>query len=183
MTQGLTTTKHKINYSIPAMRAYWKLPEHVWSEVIYGKLYILPPPKLYHQVIAGDLFGELWLFAKETGAGRAYMQRTGVILNDGNDAVEPDVVFRKNDNQNCEPYDHGFIGPPDLIIEVLSSNKKHDRVLKLGLYQQAGVKEYWIIDPGTKDSFGYLLNNSTYDEPLVLNSKIHVRVLDKIIAY
>jgi len=93
MTQATVTTK-MINNSIHAMRAYWKLPEHVCAEVIYGKLYILPSPKRYHQEITGDLFGELWVFGKTTGVGMAYVQRTGIFLNDGSDAVEPDVLFR-----------------------------------------------------------------------------------------
>jgi Uma2 family endonuclease len=183
MTQATITT-NKINYSIPAMSTYWSLPHHVWSEVIYGKLYILPPPKRYHQEIVGELFFELMMFAKATGVGKPYVQRTGVFLNDGGNAVEPDVLFRKHDNQNCIPDDRGLFGPPDLIIEVLSSNKKHDLVLKLDLYQQSGIKEYWVIDPITKESRGYLLqNDNTYNEPLIMNSKIHVRVLDKEISF
>lgn len=178
-----TVTGHQVNLSIPAMRAYWELPESVAAEVIYGKLYILPPPKRYHQEIAGEVFGQLWLFAKTTDVGYAWQQRTGLFLNDGSDAVEPDVFFRKQTNQNCDLDDKGIFGPPDLIIEVLSSNKKHDRVLKRTLYEQTGVKEYWIINPETKESFGYLLNNSVYDEPLTLSSKIHIRVLDLIINF
>ena len=182
MTQG-ATTKVRFNYSIPAMRAYWKLPERVWSEVIYRRLYILPNHSRYHQEIAGDLFGQLWLFAKTTGIGKAYMQRTGVAFNNGDDVVEPDILFRKNDNDKCTLYNRGLYGPPDLIIEVLSSNEKHDRVLKLSLYEQTGVKEYWIVDPETKDAWGYLLDNNMYPEPLTMNSKLNIRVLDKEISF
>ncbi|HEX8059663.1 MAG TPA: Uma2 family endonuclease [Cyclobacteriaceae bacterium] len=182
MTQAAATT-HKINHSISAMRLWEKLPEGTLAEVIYGKLYILCMPERYHQKIAGDLFGELWLFAKTTGVGSAYIMNTGVFLNEGSDVVGPDVVFITNNNNLCAIDDKGLFGPPDLIIEVLSSNKKHDRVLKLELYEKAGVREYWIVDPETKDSFGFLLKNNRYDEPLLMNAMINIRILNKTINF
>ena len=66
-----------------------------------------------------------------------------------------------------------------LLIEVADSSLDHDRETKAPLYASSGVPEYWIVDPETKDSFGYLLENGKYDEPLTLNSKINIRVLDK----
>ena len=172
-----------IDHSIPAMKQWIGLPEHVRAEVIYGKLYILAQPKLRHQKIAGDLFGELWLHAKTAGEGEAYIMNTGVFLNEGSDVVGPDVVFRKSDNVNCALSDDGLFGPPDLIIEIFSSDKNHDRVRKLNLYEQAGITEYWIIDPDTKETYGFLLHNNHYGEPLIMNSKIHLRILEKTIDF
>ncbi len=60
--------------------------------------------------------------------------------------------------------DDGYIhGAPDLIVEVLSSNKKRDTVTKKSLYERAGVKEYVIADPAYRKVLGYLLNNNKYD--------------------
>ena len=43
---------------------------------------------------------------------------------------------------------HGCKGAPDLVIEILSpSSRRHDRFVKLGLYQRAGVREYWLVNP------------------------------------
>lgn len=49
-------------------------------------------------------------------------------------------------------------GVPDLVIEILSpGNKKHDQVTKKNLYEKFAVKEFWIVDPETKEATGYWL--------------------------
>ena len=70
----------------------------------------------------------------------------GVRLNDKEDTVfEPDIVVvcdkSKLDGKICR-------GAPDLVIEIISpSSARMDRVYKYRKYQQAGVREYWIVDP------------------------------------
>ncbi len=59
--------------------------------------------------------------------------------------VEPDISvvcdLEKLDQMGCK-------GAPDMVIEILSpSTQRHDRLVKLNLYQRAGVREYWIVDP------------------------------------
>ena len=66
--------------------------------------------------------------------------------------------------------DHGCKGAPDLIIEILSpSTQRHDRLVKLGLYQRAGVREYWTVNPEDKtvqvmlrDDYGVLQLHEVY---------------------
>jgi Uma2 family endonuclease len=80
--------------------------------------------------------------------------------------VEPDLVVV------CDPGkldDYGCKGAPDLVIEILSpSTRRHDRVVKLDLYQRAGVREYWIVNPDEKTvqvmllKDGYLLPVEDY---------------------
>ncbi|HMJ69575.1 MAG TPA: hypothetical protein VK508_11785 [Cyclobacteriaceae bacterium] len=48
---------------------------------------------------------------------------------------------------------------------------------------KAGVREYWLVDPDTSESYGYLLENSQYGEALQLNSKIHIRILNKTLHF
>ena len=56
-----------------------------------------------------------------------------------------------------------FHGSPDLLIEFLSpSNNDYDLITKKNLYEKFGVKEYWIIDPFTKETLVYQLVNSRY---------------------
>ena len=58
--------------------------------------------------------------------------------------VQPDI-FAACDRSRLQ--DNRYNGAPKFIIEILSSNRSHDMVLKLNLYEQAGVAEYWMIDP------------------------------------
>jgi Uma2 family endonuclease len=56
-----------------------------------------------------------------------------------------------------------LLGAPDLIIEILSpSNAKNDKVYKMNKYEQAGVKEYWIVDPLYDIVEVYLLKDGAF---------------------
>ena len=57
----------------------------------------------------------------------------------------------------------GGNGAPDMVIEILSpSTSRHDKVLKFNKYLQAGVREYWIVDPESKEVAVYILENGDY---------------------
>jgi Uma2 family endonuclease len=60
---------------------------------------------------------------------------------------EPDLVFIRHENLS-KLTDERFEGGPDLIIEIISPGSvSEDRVRKFIQYEQAGVQEYWIVDP------------------------------------
>jgi Uma2 family endonuclease len=74
--------------------------------------------------------------------------------------VEPDIVVvcdrTKLDKRGCN-------GAPDLIIEILSpSNSRHDRIVKFRKYQEAGVREYWIVDPDQQVVEIHVLDQGSY---------------------
>lgn len=59
--------------------------------------------------------------------------------------MEPDITIVCDPNKLDK---YGCIGAPDMVIEVLSpSTRRHDRLVKLNMYQRAGVREYWIVNP------------------------------------
>ena len=64
-----------------------------------------------------------------------------------NTVVVPDVAVicdrSKLSEKRCS-------GTPDLIVEIVSTNRKDDYIKKLKYYEKAGVKEYWIVDPKYK---------------------------------
>jgi len=170
--------------SIPAMRVLESLPEDIRAEVIYGKLYILPHPLLYHSRIVMRITRQLQSYVEDNCLGEVFNCPTGVYLIGATNAVIPDIVFYSNLNPDLRLEPKGVFGPPDLHIEVLSpSNRKHDLVRKKKLYEEAGVKEYWIVDPETKDAQGYFLKDGIYHERTGMNAKIHVRILDKEISF
>jgi Uma2 family endonuclease len=71
-------------------------------------------------------------------------------------------------------------GAPDLIIEVLSpGTEAYDKKEKKEIYEQFGVKEYWLVDPGSKKTTGYLLKDGFYVETPSKNGAI-ISILLKI---
>ena len=85
------------------------------------------------------------------------------------DVVQPDICvicdLSKLDDKGC-------VGAPDLIVEVLSpSTLKKDWNYKFNLYEKAGVREYWIVDPQTKTANVFLLqSDGNYDDGTVYES-------------
>jgi len=74
--------------------------------------------------------------------------------------VEPDISVICDENKLDQ---YGCQGAPDFVIEVLSSStRRHDRITKYNLYQQAGVREYWIIDPDSRAVDVFLLENGMF---------------------
>lgn len=102
--------------------------------------------------MTGELFRQLANFL-EGKQCRVYPAPFGVRLfeqngerpEDVDTMVEPDISV-VCDRGKIDKY--GCKGAPDLIIEVLSpSTRRHDRLVKLNLYQRARVQEYWMVDP------------------------------------
>lgn len=78
--------------------------------------------------------------------------------------VQPDVLFIASERVP-EPGVAGFASVPDLIVEVISPyTARTDRVVKFTAYEQAGVREYWLVDPRTRSVEVYALSEQgTYD--------------------
>ena len=125
------------------------------TELISGLPVMMAPPSRIHQKIVGELFAQIhgYLEGKKCEAYVAPFavrpfEEDGDRPEDVNTMVEPDITVV------CDPKkldDVGCKGAPDLIAEVLSpSTQRHDQLVKLNLYQRAGVKEYWIADPENK---------------------------------
>jgi Uma2 family endonuclease len=67
-----------------------------------------------------------------------------------------------NDNRHILKDDGYIHGAPDIIIEVLSSDTKRDLVKKKSLYERAGVKEYFVVNPDNRDTTLWSLTNGSY---------------------
>ena len=129
-------------------------------ELIDGELYLMATPLRVHQKISMDLSRQLgsFLFWKSC---EAYCAPFAVYLNDDNfTKVEPDIVVVCDKSKLT---DKGLRGAPDLIIEILSpSSLRRDKITKFNKYLNAGVREYWIVEPDNKIVSVYILRNGEY---------------------
>lgn len=123
------------------------LPEGKRAELIDGIIYDMAAPSRIHQDIVHGfdrLIGNY--IAEHRGDCKVYPAPFAVFINrDKFSYVEPDISVicdkSKLDAQGCN-------GAPDWIVEVVSpSTRTMDYIVKLFKYKEAGVREYWIVDP------------------------------------
>ncbi|MBD5491064.1 MAG: Uma2 family endonuclease [Lachnospiraceae bacterium] len=123
------------------------LPEGERAELIDGEMFMMAPPTWTHQELLVKLLFEIELYIrKKKGKCRVLPAPFGVyIKKDNRNFVEPDISVICDEEKRNEK---GCLGAPDWIIEIVSpSSKKMDYVRKTALYREAGVREYWIVDP------------------------------------
>ena len=154
-------------------------------EIINGEAVMMAPPIRSHQKVGGEIFRQLanYLEGKKCEVyhapfGVRLFEQDGDSPEDVDTMVEPDisVVCDKNklDKYGCK-------GAPDMVVEILSpSTRRHDRLVKLGLYQRAGVREYWIVNPDEKTVQVLLLEDGKLlpHEDYGRNDVAKVNVLD-----
>lgn len=117
------------------------------SELIDGEMFMMASPSWRHQDILVNLLFEIeGYIRKNKGKCRVLPAPFGVyIKNDNRNFVEPDISVICDEEKRSEK---GCLGAPDWIIEIVSpSSKRMDYVRKTALYRDAGVQEYWIVDP------------------------------------
>ncbi|MFM9840492.1 MAG: Uma2 family endonuclease [Cyclobacteriaceae bacterium] len=140
------------------MEVYKMLPEGTMAELIEGQLYMSPAPTNRHQRVLIALFKTLDQHVAVNGLGEVFISPSDVYLDDHSNAVQPDLYFVSKKNKMVIYDDQPNRGVPDLVVEILSpSNNQHDLKIKKNLYEKFGVKEYWIIDPTTKEVSIYQL--------------------------
>ena len=117
------------------------LPVELWN----GEIIMSPAPHPDHQRIVRNFFRKLDQLVGRHQLGEVLFSPVDVVLTPHR-VVQPDVLFIAKDRLDMIG---SFIGgAPDLVMEVISAGSwQRDRIQKKALYEQAGVAEYWIIDP------------------------------------
>lgn len=117
------------------------------QELIDGVHYVTPSPKLVHQELVGRLHLAIGNFlSSRRHLGRVFVARLDVVMSEY-DVVEPDLLFVAGDQQEILT-EANVQGPPALVIEILSpSTRRRDEGIKRQLFDQKGVREYWLVDP------------------------------------
>jgi Uma2 family endonuclease len=130
-----------------SVEEFWSLPESVLpTEYIDGEIIMAPTPTVPHQRAVLNMASALREFVRRHGLGETFVSPLDVVLPSG-DVVQPDVFF-------LNPRQVGRAGTasrikdvPPFLVEILSpSSVKHDTIRKRELYEQNGVREYWIVD-------------------------------------
>ena len=128
---------------------YLKTSDDERYELLNGELVMPPAPLTGHQMISMALASRLYLYVDEKGLGTVVAAPIDVVLSD-TDVVQPDVLFVSSQRSQIVTREN-VRGAPDLVVEILSpATEERDRTVKLGLYAQHGVIEYWMVDPDAK---------------------------------
>jgi prevent-host-death family protein len=139
-------------------------------EYIDGDVYLLASPTYDHQATVAELFNTLynWFKGKKCRPLTAPFDVT-LITDEQRNVVQPDIiVICDTENINDK---RRYTGTPALVVEVLSeTTQKKDMVKKLDMYLQAGIKEYWIINPLHQEVYSYSLAEGDIKEFWMLKS-------------
>lgn len=143
---------------------YYALPEDVRAELIDGEfIYNQAAPSRTHQKILMFVSKIIANYIdSNNGSCEVYPAPFAVKLHeDKKTIVEPDIsVICDRDKLT----DRGCTGAPDWIIEIVSpGNSSHDYLRKLNLYADAGVREYWIVNPMKRFVLVYYLEETKFE--------------------
>ncbi len=142
-----STSQGKKRQGEYTLEDYHNMPEDRRAELIDGVIYDMASPSPLHQMIAGMVYARILAFIeKNKGDCIPFIAPADVQLDcDDRTMVQPDVfILCKQDRLRR----FGICGAPDFVLEIISgSTRKKDMTVKLTKYMEAGVKEYWVIDP------------------------------------
>ncbi|NUO83422.1 Uma2 family endonuclease [candidate division KSB1 bacterium] len=143
---------------------YLRLPDDgMIYEIIKGELYMSPAPEPIHQESSGEIFAAFRDYGKKHDAGKAYYAPIDVILPGLTAPVQPDVLFIIKDRLHIVKKGR-LEGPPDIMVEILSPwNWYRDRSEKFSVYAEAGVREYWIVDPKARTIEIFVSREGSYE--------------------
>jgi len=145
--------------ALPPTDAYKK------AELIDGVITMSPEANWMHQNIAAVLSIELGKYLQRTRLGKVFPG--GNVAISKRDGLIPDVVVFLTEKaaKLGDMTALVFEGAPDIVVEILSpSTGRRDLTTKRALYEQAGVPEYWIVDPRSKTVTLLELHQGMYRE-------------------
>jgi len=160
----------------------WKFEERV--ELIKGRLFPMSAPNRWHQHLSMAIGGELYIYLKNktcqsfTAPFDVRLPRKSIEDREIFTVVQPDVCVV------CDPAKldfKGCVGAPDIMVEILSpGNNRKEMRNKFEVYEESGVKEYWVVVPGEKIFLQYVLGEYgryVQSQPLTPGDKVSTSVL------
>lgn len=160
------------------LQDYYALPDDRRVELIDGVFYDMAAPSLIHQHIAGLVYAQIRDFIEKNGGDcTPFISPVDVQLDcDNKTMIQPDALIVCDPNKLRH---FGVLGAPDFVLEVLSpSTKEKDMLTKLMKYMDAGVKEYWVIDPDRKVLIVYLAEERGMPALYPLQGEVGVQIYE-----
>lgn len=138
-------------------------------EIIAGELIVTPSPIPLHEELTMEIIHQVNPIVRSRGLGRLYGARVDVKLaGDETITVVPDLFFIDRTRLHIVG-PKAVVGAPDLVVEILSpSTRDRDLGEKKRIYARHGVREYWNVDPRSKQVAVSVLHGDRYAErPIV----------------
>lgn len=149
----------------------WKFEERV--ELIRGYIFKMSPaPNVRHQQLSAEIGGQLWSFLRGkkcqvfTAPFDVRLPRKSTDDKEIITVVQPDICVI------CDPLKldkRGCLGAPDIVVEILSpGNNTKELKNKYEVYEEAGIKEYWVVSPQDNTFVAYTLANGRYQPSRIM---------------
>lgn len=163
------------------LEEYEALPESRRVEVFDSIVYDMASPSRIHQALSMELSNILYNYIKtKKGSCQVFHAPFDVKLSDQPlTIVQPDIMMicdkEKLDEKRCN-------GAPDFIIEIVSpGNPSDDYIRKPYYYKNAGVREYWIVDPRRKTVTVNYFEGNIVSVPYPFDSVIKVNICEDLL--
>ena len=180
VSEGAPALNYQKKQGEYTLEDYYAWPEDQRVELIDGVIYDMGAPLSRHQIIIGEVYHQLMTCAESHDVDcLPCLSPFDVQLNrDNRTMVQPDVVIL------CDLsvlIDRCIYGAPDFVLEVLSPSSRHrDQIIKLNKYHDAGVREYWIVDPDKERVTVYCFEDDAWPDVYSFDDDVPVRVSDGI---
>jgi Uma2 family endonuclease len=138
-----------------------ELPEtNQLIELWDGKIIVSPAPSFFHQQLILRLYRVLDDWVKQRHLGQTATCPVDMVLSPHR-TTQPDVLYVSRGRRNI--IQEAVMGAADLVMEVISpTSRSRDRIDKRDLYEQHGVKEYWLVDPEAQTVEIFFLEKHQY---------------------
>ena len=158
------------------------LPEGTLCQLVNNNLIMSPAPVNAHQVVLNKINFQLLRFLEVTEIGEVRIAPYDVHFSK-HDIFQPDIIFIANENLH-KVESKGLVGVPDLVVEILSpGTARIDMGEKRDVYEQYGVKEYFIVDPATKTVTPLILQGKEFVEMETTVGIISSTLLNTVISF
>jgi len=137
-----------------------------WAEWVDGEVILMSPVSFQHARIAAFLLHLVRAYVDEDDAGDVVTEPFQLRFGRLRRRRSPDLAFISSARRDQIEATH-LEGPADLIIEVVSpESQTRDRRIKFLECQSVGVREYWIVDPGSRSVEAYSLGRGRKYVPI-----------------